>query len=121
MRACTLLVAVLFTSVVARSQQPVILHNATVIDGTGSPAREHVDITLRRGLIESVSPASQAHAAGASVIDCTGKTVIPGLVSAHSHLGVLLRNSRKTERAPRRQASLVPLWFGGAGSRPLRF
>jgi imidazolonepropionase-like amidohydrolase len=97
MRACTLLVAVLFTSVLARSQQPVILHNATVIDGTGSPAREHLDITLRRGLIESVSPASQAHAAGASVIDCTGKTVIPGLVSAHSHLGVLLNN---TEQSP---------------------
>jgi uncharacterized repeat protein (TIGR03803 family) len=44
-----------------------------------------------------------------------------GRIAVVAPKGMLLRNSRKTERAPRRQASLVPLWFGGAGSRPLRF
>jgi imidazolonepropionase-like amidohydrolase len=78
---------------ITASAQTTILHNATLIDGTGAPARQHVDIAFHAGLIESVTPASRTKPAGATVIDCTGKTVIPGLISAHSHLGVLQDNA----------------------------
>jgi imidazolonepropionase-like amidohydrolase len=81
------------------AQQAIVLHNATLIDGTGSPAREHVDIVVHSGLIESVRPASAAKPPGDQVIDCTGETVIPGLISAHSHLGVLDNNAENTATA----------------------
>ncbi len=80
-------------------QQPIILHNATLVDGTGSPARQHIDITLQKGLIDSVKPASNKTPKGANVIDCTGKTIIPGLISAHSHLGILLNNAEPSPDA----------------------
>jgi imidazolonepropionase-like amidohydrolase len=80
------------------AQKAVVLHNASLIDGTGAPAREHVDITLRAGLIESITPASAAHP-GESVIDCTGNTIIPGLISAHSHLGILENNAQLSATA----------------------
>ena len=82
-----------FVATAAFAQQPTILRNATLIDGTGAPAREHVDITLRAGLIESIAPTSQDKPTGFTIVDCTGETVIPGLISAHSHLGVLENNA----------------------------
>ena len=90
----TLCLAVTFAAAFSSpAQQPTILRNATLIDGTGTPAREHVDITLRAGLIESIAPTSQDKHAGFTIVDCTGETVIPGLISAHSHLGVLENNA----------------------------
>ena len=91
MRSLFLLSMMILAPAIASAQQLTILHNATVIDGTGSPAREHVDIGIRNGLIESISRTIQS--AGATVIDCTGKTIIPGLISAHSHVGILLNNA----------------------------
>ena len=89
----------LLVSPAAFAQQATILRNATVIDGTGAAAREHVDITVRDGLIESVRPTSATKPAGANIVDCTGKTVIPGLISAHSHLGVLANNATPSDKA----------------------
>lgn len=74
-------------------QQPVILHNATLVDGTGATARQHVDITMHKGKIESVRPAFKKAPDRIQIVDCTGKTVIPALISAHSHLGILLNNA----------------------------
>ncbi|HEY6414064.1 MAG TPA: amidohydrolase family protein [Edaphobacter sp.] len=90
-------ISMLLAPVIASAQQPTILHNATVIDGTGSLPREHVDITIRNGLIESVTPAGKP--TGATVVDCTGKTIIPGLISAHSHVGILLNNADSSATA----------------------
>lgn len=88
-----LAIASLALTTAALAQQSTILRNATLIDGTGAPAREHVDIILRAGLIESIAPTTQANPADATLVDCTGKTIIPGLISAHSHLGVLENNA----------------------------
>ena len=84
---------------IASAQQPTILHNATLIDGSGASAREHVDIALANGLIQTIASASPAKHPGANVVDCTGKTIIPGLISAHSHLGVLQDNAQASATA----------------------
>jgi imidazolonepropionase-like amidohydrolase len=87
------------TLAISAQQQPIVLHDATLVDGTGSPARQHIDITLHKGFIDSVKPASNKSPKGANVIDCTGKTIIPGLISAHSHLGILLNNAEPSPNA----------------------
>ena len=83
----------------AAAQQPTLLRNATVIDGTGAPAREHMDVTFAAGLIESIAPTSSTTPQGVTIIDCSGKTLIPGLISAHSHLGVLEANATPSATA----------------------
>ena len=71
-----------------RTDAPVIaLTDAKLIDGTGKPARLHQTVILMNGRITEVGAAAQVTVpAGAQVISCTGKTVIPGLVMLHEHL-----------------------------------
>lgn len=94
-----LLAAISTLTVGAAAQSATILRNATLIDGTGMQQREHVDIVMRNGLIQAVEPTSSSKPEGATVVDCTGETIIPGLISAHSHLGVLDNNATPSPNA----------------------
>jgi imidazolonepropionase-like amidohydrolase len=58
---------------------------ARIIDGTGKAAMQNATLIVRNGRIEAVGP-SVKPPAGAQRIDASGKTIIPGLASAHSHL-----------------------------------
>ncbi len=94
MRSFVVLSLVCLASTAARAQQEtIILHNAALVDGTGATARQHVDIYMHKGYIEHVGPAFTKPPKKTTIVDCTGKTVIPGLISAHSHLGILLNNA----------------------------
>ena len=65
----------------------VAITHVRVIDGTGAPARGDQTIVIRDGTIAALGPAaSTAVPEGATVIDGTGKSVIPGLVMVHEHL-----------------------------------
>jgi imidazolonepropionase-like amidohydrolase len=61
---------------------------ARVIDGTDRPPMDNATIVVRDGKIVSVAPASRASVpAGAARVALDGKTVIPGIVNAHGHVG----------------------------------
>lgn len=65
----------------------VALTNVRVIDGTGAPAREDQTLVIRGGDIAEIGDAARVRPpAGATVVDLTGKSVIPGLVMVHEHL-----------------------------------
>lgn len=64
----------------------MVIRNARVIDGTGAPPRDDVDIFIDAGRIESVIPSGSETAEDIPSIDATGKTVIPGLIDMHTHL-----------------------------------
>ena len=74
---------------------------ARIIDGTGKPAIENATLLIRNGRIEAVGKRVKIPA-GAERIDATGKTIIPGLISAHGHVndaaqfGVYLRDGITT-------------------------
>jgi imidazolonepropionase-like amidohydrolase len=58
---------------------------ATIIDGSGRPPIENATLYIRNGRIESVGKRVKLPA-GVQHIDAKGKTIIPGLISAHSHV-----------------------------------
>jgi len=61
---------------------------ARILDGTGKPPIERGTILVRDGRIEQVGPTGRIRIpAGAAKIDLTGKTVVPGLVNTHGHVG----------------------------------
>ena len=67
---------------------PVIaLTHARVIDGTGAAPREDQTLVMRDGNIVALGGfANTPVPEGATTIDLTGKSVIPGLVMVHEHL-----------------------------------
>ena len=65
----------------------VVLTGATVLDGTRRPPLARAALLIRDGRIQAVSPAADlAIPNDALRIDATGKTIIPGLITAHAHL-----------------------------------
>jgi len=61
---------------------------ARVIDGTDRPPIDNATIVVRDGKVVSVSPAARAQVPpDAERITLQGKTVIPGIVNAHGHVG----------------------------------
>jgi imidazolonepropionase-like amidohydrolase len=77
-------------------QKVVVLRNARVIDGTGAEPKDHVSLLLRNGKIEQIGGAEITAPVGAQVRDLTGKTVLPGLISAHSHLGLIVDDAESS-------------------------
>ena len=66
--------------------QPVLITNATILTAAGDRI-ERGSVLLRDGKIAAVGATVEAPA-DAVVIDGTGKWVTPGIIDAHSHLGV---------------------------------
>ena len=65
----------------------VILHG-TLIDGTGAAPVADSAIVVRGKCIEAVGRAGVTPIpADAEVIDATGKTVMPGIIEGHAHVG----------------------------------
>lgn len=72
---------------VKHAEPVIVLTNARVVDGTGSPARENQAILIRDGKLAAVGHASSVTVPeGATTIDLAGKTVLPGLIMFHEHL-----------------------------------
>jgi imidazolonepropionase-like amidohydrolase len=65
----------------------ILLKNANVITGDGSQPAANTDILIRGGEIAEIG--KNINDPAATVVDVAGKTVMPALISAHVHVGVL--------------------------------
>ena len=75
----------------------IVLTNARLIDGTGSPPVEQATIVIQGGRIHSVQTpqgggdvgpdaVDRREPDGAETIDLEGRTLLPGLINAHVHV-----------------------------------
>ena len=103
--ACFLLVALPTTAQVSdapdrtRGDGPydrLVIRGATLIDGTGAPARGPVDIVVENDQIAAIQPVGAPGGpinedarpeGGNRTIDASGMYVLPGFVDLHTHLG----------------------------------
>ena len=69
----------------------IALTHVRVIDGTGAPALEDRTVLIDGAHIVAVQPASAPLPAGVTVLDLTGRTVMPGLVGMHDHMYYIAR------------------------------
>lgn len=90
--ACTFLLFALTASAQERAGR-LVLRGATLVDGTGAPARGPVDIVIENGVISDIVPADPVgigregdRPTGDRVIDTEGAYVLPGLIDMHAHI-----------------------------------
>jgi len=69
------------------SEERLWLTNARLLDGTGAAARDGVSLLVESGRIARLGSAADAAPEGATTIDLAGRTLLPGLVDSHAHVG----------------------------------
>lgn len=72
-------------TIVAGQNAVTVIRASSVIDGRGKTL-SNVDITVEKGKITKIAPALAVAPASGHFIDLRGRTVLPGLIDAHSHL-----------------------------------
>ena len=71
---------------------PVVVYRGARIHTAAGPVIERGVLVVQKGKIIAVGPDSDIKIpAGAVVHDLTGKTIVPGLVDTHSHIGIFSR------------------------------
>lgn len=81
------LVAALFAALVSAQERPTAFVNARIIPITG-PVIEQGILLVQNGKITAVGDARTVRlASNVITIDMTGKTIMPGLIDTHSHIG----------------------------------
>ena len=72
---------------IAISGDTLALMHATVVDGTGGPVKTDQTLLIIKGKIASIGNSGTTFVpATARIMDCTGKTIIPGMIMMHEHM-----------------------------------
>src|SRR5512136_3352915 len=77
----------------------LVLRHAFLIDGTGAEPRENVTVVVADGVIREIG-GSEAKTAAGRVFDLAGKTLMPGLIDAHVHVGNIEIRNHLTAQLP---------------------
>lgn len=84
---CLMLIA-LVISADAFAQQPTVLKNVTVIDGTGKPAQHNRTVVIEGDRIRSIGADDEHVPSSTKVVDMHGQTIMPLIINTHGHLGL---------------------------------
>ncbi|MDR1943925.1 MAG: amidohydrolase family protein [Synergistaceae bacterium] len=67
----------------------LILKNVTLFDGTGSDPKSGMNLIVEGDRIVDVTASRKSPSALDTEIDCKGKVMLPGLIDAHMHIGLI--------------------------------
>ena len=73
-------------------ERKILLKNLNLIDGKGGPLQKNTDILIQGDRIAAIGKGLKS--SGAELIDLSGKTVMPAMISAHVHVGVIKGNAQ---------------------------
>lgn len=80
------LIAVLPLTDLFAAEGDLLITNVTLIDGTGAEPLPGASVLVQNNRIALVSPGKLRTPSGATVIDGSGKYLLPGLIDTHIHL-----------------------------------
>jgi len=87
-RALFVLSLLSLTSSAIQAQDVTVFRGARLILGDGSPAIENAAFVIQGDRFIAAGPSADVPTpAGAATVNLTGKTVMPAIVDAHSHIG----------------------------------
>ncbi|HYL81146.1 MAG TPA: amidohydrolase family protein, partial [Candidatus Acidoferrum sp.] len=79
--------------------ETLILENAFLIEGTGADPYEGATVVVADGVIQEVARGGARQPTGRR-IDLKGKTLMPGLIDAHVHIGNIEIRNHLTAQLP---------------------
>jgi len=86
----------------------VLFTHATILSMVSDEVIEDGAVRVRGNRIVAVGPSASIDAAGATVIDCEGRVLMPGFVDVHAHMG----SSNRDTHSQTNWAYLANLAFG---------
>ncbi|MGE5245174.1 MAG: amidohydrolase family protein [Betaproteobacteria bacterium] len=105
----------------------LVIHDVTLIDGTGAAPREHASLVVRDGRIAAIVDAGAAEPAADLVVNGAGLFAIPGLFDAHVHLSPSNWDQRAADLRRLLRGGVTSVWDvagdvreTGAASSPRR-
>ncbi len=75
-----------------RAKKGILIKNADLIDGTGQSPRKNARLLIEGDRVAAIDPGKPIDTIDESdwvVIDAQGKTVLPGLIDCHNHMGIV--------------------------------
>ena len=97
-------------SPVRYDQSVIAITHVTLVDGTGGAPQRDSTVVIRDGRIAAVAPSRRTRAPeGATIVDGTGKTLLPGFVFVHEHMFYPVGGSHFSPML----ASFPPLYLAG--------
>jgi imidazolonepropionase-like amidohydrolase len=93
-------------TIAADAPPAIVIKNARVFDGTSDTLKDGLTIVVSGNKIEKIGK-DVATPAGATVVDAGGHVLIPGLIDAHVHLGIVLPPPKIIETDPGYVAALM--------------
>src|SRR5260370_39606563 len=76
----------------------IALKGARLIDGTGKPPLANAVLVVDGGRLAAVGAAGKvAIPKGARVVDLSGRTIMPGMINAHGHVGLVAGGQNRAE------------------------
>ena len=86
--ALLLLTSIILTGPAAANEGSIAFTGATIIDGTAAAPLADGVLVVTDGRVRSIGPASEVSIpADADRIDVSGKTIMPGMINTHGHVG----------------------------------
>jgi imidazolonepropionase-like amidohydrolase len=106
----TLLVVLALMVSPAMSAEVVALKGATIVDGTGrAPQQDAVLVVDGEQILAIGAPGKVKVPRGARVVDVKGRTIMPGIINAHGHVGLVAGGQNRADAYTREnvQAQLL--------------
>lgn len=119
-RASVLPLLLLLTASGTFAQGPgvLVLEHANVIDGTSDQVIRDVTIVLDKGLIASVGTTATIPE-GSTVLDISGRWVLPGYIDAHTHIDTYSKAQRAIATGVTTTRTMQVEYFADVGLRGL--
>lgn len=82
-------ILLLLLSPVVAAQRPLVVENVTLVDGSGGPPTLNATVIVLGGRIAVIGEGGTHQVSGdPRVIDGQGKTLVPGIINLHGHVGL---------------------------------
>jgi imidazolonepropionase-like amidohydrolase len=96
----TLIAAALISTASGQGGSPIAIVGARLIDGTGAAPVDDSVVVVNGDRIAAVGPRARVQVPrGTTIVDATGKVLMPGLVDAHCHINQPAEDMKRYWRA----------------------